>query len=263
MTNADVKTTSELKIGFPEMNEGNLRFAVGACRLYGKPGEPQDWIRGTYNDPTGTLPCRVLQEGDSLRITQEFTPLEFWSRFATPPMFDLSLGKAKPYSLELGTGASDVKLDLGGLPLTRMELKHGAGKVELDFSQPNPQAMSILNVASGAGSTALFHLANANFTEMRLEGGAAGYQLDFGGVLRRDAHVKIQTGLAEVQISIPAFTAARVITGAVMGSLEIGDGFTKKDGAFVTPAALEHHTPLLTIEAQVAIGALKVRATRA
>lgn len=262
MNTTDVKTTSQIQIAFPEVKEGYLRLGIGACRLYAKPADQQSWVSGTYDDPTGTLPCRVTEDGGTARITQEFTPFEFWSRFATPPTFDLTLGKAKPFGFALETGASDVKLDLGGVPLTRMDLKHGAGKVEVDFSQPNPEPMSVFDVASGAGGTMLHHLANANFADLRVEGGAAAYELDFSGTLRRDAHVRIHTGLASVEIWIPATTAARVISDAVMGSLEIGDGFTKKDGAFVTPAALTNVSPLLTIEVQVAIGSLKLRTTR-
>ena len=138
-------------------------------------------------------------------------------------------------------------------------MKHGAGKAAIDFSEPNPQVLSMFEVSSGAGGTELHHLANANFVEMRIEGGAAEYQLDFGGGLRRDAHVEMNIGLASVEIAIPAYTAARVISEVVLGSLEIGDGFTKKDGAFVTPAALNNGTPLLTIEAEVVIGTLKLR----
>jgi hypothetical protein len=43
---------------------------------------------------------------------------------------------------------------------------------------------------------------------MRLSGGAAGYELDFGGTLSRDAQVNIETGVSGVELTVPASTAA-------------------------------------------------------
>ena len=56
--------------------------------------------------------------------------------------------------------------------------------------------MELLEISSGAAAIELENLANANFSEMRLSGGAASYELDFGGVLSRDAEVSIETGIS-------------------------------------------------------------------
>jgi hypothetical protein len=56
--------------------------------------------------------------------------------------------------------------------------------------------MQLLEVSSGAAGIELENLANANFSEMRLSGGAAGYEPDFGGMLSRDAQVSIETGMS-------------------------------------------------------------------
>jgi hypothetical protein len=104
------------------------------------------------------------------------------------------------------------------------------------------------------------NLANANFTDMILEGGAAGYKFDFGGTLTRDAHVRLTTGMSGVEISVPAATAAKIKAEIVMGGLNIGDGFTKKDGAFWTEGALKGQTPVLTVEANISLGGLTIKA---
>jgi hypothetical protein len=70
-------------------------------------------------------------------------------------------------------------------------MKQGAGKVDMAFSTPNPQPMSLLRVEAGATGLEMKNLTNANFSEMTVDGGAAGYRFDFGGALRRDAHVRI------------------------------------------------------------------------
>ena len=65
------------------------------------------------------------------------------------------------------------------------------------------------------------NLANANFSEMRLSGGVAGYELDFGGALSQDARVSIERGLSGVEITVPAATAARVVAETTLGSVEV------------------------------------------
>jgi len=113
----------------------------------------------------------------------------------------------------------------------------------------------------GAEGIELENLANAGFSEMRLSGGAAGYELDFGGTLLRDAAVEIETGLSGVDISIPTATTAKIVAETTLGSVDVGDGFTKEEGAFWTEAGTAGAESLLTIRAGVRLGALKLRAT--
>jgi hypothetical protein len=121
--------------------------------------------------------------------------------------------------------------------------------------------MSLLKLDSGAVGLTMNNLANANFAEMTVDGGAAGYVFDFGGSLQRDAYVRITTGMASVEVRIPSTTAAKITTESVLGGLDVGDGFTKKEGAFWTEAATAGTTPVLTIHANVTIGALSLRTT--
>jgi hypothetical protein len=96
---------------------------------------------------------------------------------------------------------------------------------------------------------------------MRLSGGAASYELDFGGTLSRDAQVSIETGLSGVQVTVPAATTARVVAETTLGTVDLGDGFTKREGAFVTEGALSGDAPTLAIHAGVRLGSLRLRAT--
>jgi hypothetical protein len=163
--------------------------------------------------------------------------------------------------LTIEAGASDFDLDLGGIPLSRLMVRQGAGKFELDLSAPNPHPMQLLAVSSGAAGIELENLASANFSEMRLSGGAASYDLDFGGAPSRDAEVSIETGLSGVVVSVPGSTAASVTAESTLGSVDLGDGFTKREGAFLTEAALGGGVPTLKIRAGVRLGALRLAAT--
>ncbi|MCU0403255.1 MAG: hypothetical protein MUE99_01815 [Chitinophagaceae bacterium] len=226
-------------------------------------GAGQSWVAGTYDDPSNAVALRIVQNGDpgTIKITQAVSWPDVWGKPQYPPTFDLALGKGQPYALSMDMGAGEATADLGGLPLTQLTINFGAGKQVVDFSAPNPQPLERIKVAAGAASLELKNLANANFAEMIVEGGAAAYVFDFGGQLRRDAAFKITAGMAAVEIHLPASTAAKVVTETVLGSIDMSDGFMKKDGAFWNEAALFGATPVLTITASVVMGSIRLVTT--
>jgi hypothetical protein len=251
-----------VNLEYPASGELQLRISLGACRFSARPGEGEAWISGICQDPTGKRPPRIVEEGGIVQIT-ETEPS--WERipavFGGVPRYELELGKRRPFAMTIETGASEFEIDLGGVPVTNLQIRQGAGRFELDFSAPNPQLMELLEISSGAAGIELENLANAGFSRMRLSGGAAGYELDFGGVLARDAGAEIEAGLSGVEVSVPASTAARIVAETTLGGVEVGDGFTKREGAFLTEAALAGGGPLLTVRAGVRLGSLRLRAT--
>jgi hypothetical protein len=150
---------------------------------------------------------------------------------------------------------------LSGLPITQLILKHGAGRNELDFSAPNPVRMQSLEIGAGAGNLVARNLANSNTPQLRVDGGAAAFSLDFGGDLGADMEVRISTGVSSVEVSIPSSTPAKIYCEAMLSGLRVGDGFMKKEGAFWTQGALAGEGPLVTIRTKIAVGSLSIRAT--
>lgn len=249
-----------IEIDFPDEPLLNLRISVGACRLHVSPAaDDGKWVTGSYEDPTQDMPYRVTREGGSVRIAQKQGIGTLKSPFSGAPTMSLQLGKGKPYALTIESGASESSIDLGGLPITMLAIKKGAGKAEIDFSSPNPGTMDKLDIDAGAVSLFLRNLANAGFTSMTLDGGAATYEMDFGGELQRDAAVKISAGVSAVKVIVPGTTATKITPGSVLGSMDIGDGLMKKEGAFWTEAAVAGKEPALSIVASVALGTLALR----
>jgi hypothetical protein len=249
-----------IQVAHPSVGNPQLRIALGACRFRARPGEGDEWVTGTYNDPTDRRPLRVGEEEAGVTITEAEPSFErIQAVFGGMPRYEVELGNKRPFALTIETGASDFDLDLGGVPLSRLMVRQGAGKFELGFPQPNPEPMEILEISSGAAAIELENLANANFSELRLSGGAASYELDFGGVLSQDAEVSIETGISGVVVSVPSSTAARVTAETTLGSVDVGDGFTKSEGAFSTEAALRGDGPVLRIRAGVRLGSLQLR----
>ena len=60
---------------------------------------------------------------------------------------------------------------------------------------------------------------------------------------------------------MPVWMAARVVAETTLGSMGVGDGFTKCEGAFLTKGALGGRIPGLDIRAGVRLGALRLRVT--
>ena len=86
--------------------------------------------------------------------------------------------------------------------------------------------------------------------------------LCFGGTLSRDAQVNIETGLSGVEVAVPASTVARIVAETTLGSVEVGDGFAKKEDAFLTTGAMGEVAPVLTIRAGVSLWSLRLPARR-
>ena len=251
-----------IQVAYPSVDHPHLRIALGACRFTAGPGEGEEWLAGIYRDPTDRRPLRIIEEGPRVTITEAEPSFErIPAVFGGVPRYDVEFGKGRPFALTIETGASDFDLDLGGIPLSRLMVRQGAGKFELSFQRPNPEPMELLEISSGAAAIELENLANANLSEMRLSGGAASYELDFGGVLSREAEVNIETGISGIVVSVPASTAARVTAETTLGSVDVGDGFMKREGAFSTEAALGGDDPVLSIRAGVRLGSLQLRTT--
>jgi hypothetical protein len=252
---------TRIEIPYPTEPEPQLRIGVGACRLNLRPGKGPSWVSGTYQDPSGSLPLTITQQGGTVRIGQghRWTEILSWRRGA--PELDLAIdpGAGRGFAMAVETGASECECELGGLPLTRLAVRQGAGKMTLSFSAPNPAEMRQLEIGGGASGMTVSGLANDNAAEMSLEGGAASYVLDFGGNLRRDGSVRITTGMSSVDLRVPATTAARIRSESVLGSVDVGDGFTTRDGSYWTQAAQSGASPTLSISVSVTMGSLRLR----
>ena len=248
----------EININYPQSAERHLHITVGACLLRIKPGDIETWATGRYYGPIEALPLDISQMDGEVRITQRQNWAEITRLLDGPPVLELTLGKATSYGLTIETGASENFLDLGGLPLTRLSVRQGAGKLEANFSSPNPSLMDKLSISSGASNIEISHLANANFREMVVEGGAVALNLDFEGELQREARVRVSSAMSSTDINVPGATAARIVAQTVMGGINVGNGLTRRDDAYWTQAAVQGLQPTLLVQATVTMGALNL-----
>lgn len=249
-----------IRADFPEEDDLVLRLALGACRLVVTRGEGTPWVEGTYTDPSGDIPVRIDAEGGRLTIGQERSFAAAVGLFRGRPTCELRLGSGKPFRLQVETGASEVELQLGGVPLRGLDVKAGAGKLEVNVDRPNPTEADEVSLRIGAGGLETSGLGNLAAERLRADGGAASLALDLTGELRRPMDVTASAGMSGVRITVPGDRPVRVTTSATLGDTDLGDGFVTRDGAVHTLAEGE---PVLTVHATVALGSLQLRSATA
>lgn len=250
---------TEILIGYPKTTDDiKLHLQLGACRLTASPSDTPHWLEGNYQHLESALPPKLEQSGGTVKLSQDFSGIRLRG-WTNPPTFHLNFGRSKPFALQVEGGAAEMTYDLGGLPLRGLVIKQGAGSFDFNFSTPNPESIELVTVEVGAGALKLKNLLNANFTRMKMTGGAAEYKFDLGGELRQHAEMDLDIGLASVDLRIPPSLAVKLIPDTTLASVEIGDGFTKKDGAYWSQAALSSPSYLLTIKANIALGSMEVK----
>lgn len=127
--------------------------------------------------------------------------------------WDVRLGQNAPISLNLDLGAARGRVDLGKLRLTDTRIKTGAADLEVEWSEPNPETLDLLEVDAGAARVALEKLGNAHFDQMNFTGGAGNFDLDFSGDWQTSARVSIDAGLSNLRLTVPHTLGVRINTG--------------------------------------------------
>ncbi len=246
------ETPTSIDVPFPSVENPQLKLTATPARVQIRPGEPEPWVSGTYSEIEGGSGYKLSSSGNVTRLSTDWKVTKLRRGL---PEFNLALGTANPFALTIESGASDKNTcDFGGVPLTALEFRQGAGQFVLDFSKPNPAEMQTLNVSAGASSIELRNLANANAAEVSITGGVASFLVDFCGTLERDMHARINSGMAEVKVSAPRETAVKIVPNTTLSTLKVGDGFVTRDGAYWSEAAVAGTSPVLTIDLITALG---------
>jgi hypothetical protein len=252
-TNAD-----PIQIAYPNLSDLRLHLALGVCRVRITPGRGDTWVTGTFQDQSGPMLYNVTKDGGTIRLSTGWGPEAVMVMPGRGPVVDLVLGGSRPFALTVELDGGELEFELGGLPLTRLVLKQGAGRADVIFSDRNPFPMTLFQYSTGAGVAEFRELANANCAEFVLEGGAISYRCDFGGTLQRNATVRIATGASSLDIDVPATTPADVVAHALVGVAGGGADWTLWNGVLLHGSLPEDALPLLQFSATAAVGPVHV-----
>jgi hypothetical protein len=199
----------DLEAGFGNIHiqkgSANQLFAIDIDADLKK--DASEYIDYSNRDETGYLSINTT---DALKETRDkkkhslhisgFEDNNWLMRFtdAVPISFDIELG--------MGRG----EIDLTGLQIKDLNLSTGASSVSLRFDEKNKTSIDNITIETGLSKFKAYGLSNANFDNLKFEGGVGSYLLDFGGELQREVDVDIQIGLGSITLIIPDEIGAKV-----------------------------------------------------
>ncbi len=147
--------------------------------------------------------------------------------------WDLRFSDRVPLDLVMEVGAGECRMDLEGLPVSGLDLKFGAGDVDLIIG----------------GSRTL--------SDLDLEAGAGDIMLDLTGDWDVDMDARIKAGVGRVRIRLPIDTGVRVETQKGIGKVSMS-GLRRK-GSYYVNEAYGDSDATLYIEVETGIGAIELR----
>ncbi|NMC52319.1 MAG: hypothetical protein GYA48_01600 [Chloroflexi bacterium] len=256
---ADTQTFTFSQPPLPGQEEVEISIVMGAGELNIRPGSDQ-WAEGEIEYNIANLEPRFTASGNVLEISQNIESLRALPVGKTINQWDIALGNQTPMQLSVSAGAYDGDLDLSGLPISRLEISDGASNATVRFEEPNPIEMERFIYRTGASAVRLEELANANFAELEFSGGAGSYELDFEGDLRRDAHVRIESGVSSLVIRIPEGARARIQINGDLLEVNTRGQWSVEDNVYSTSLedADSPGGPLLDIEIGTGLGSLEL-----
>lgn len=125
-------------------------------------------------------------------------------------IWDIALSTRYRIELTADLGACESDFDLGGIPVTYVDMDIGAADAILTFSKPNPEIAEVITIDVGAAKFAVENLGNANFNRFVFDGGVGKFELDFSGEYKRKCRAKISIGLGKAIIYLPRDLPVRI-----------------------------------------------------
>jgi hypothetical protein len=132
----------------------------------------------------------------------------------------VALSPAVDLSLELNLGAVDADVELGGLRVSRLELKTGASQTMVRFSKPNAARCDRASISAGAAEVAVLGLGNSRCDEIDFEGGVGKVTLDFAGIWSSSAKVHVTMAMGELTLRLPRRIGVRLTMDKFLSRFE-------------------------------------------
>lgn len=235
-----------------EFTAGELRLMPAApgtlYRMESRYDSERYVPRSAYHAPSRELELGLRSEGKGgLRVTRA-QQLEQQATVWLSPEVELGLA--------LSLGASESRIDLGGLRLRNLRLQTGGSRTRLAFSRPGVGSCQEAVVEVGAGELEVDRFANSGCTRLRVNGGVGIVSLDLGGQAGADLTAEVTMTMGRLTLRLPKGAGVRLTLDRFFASFSPA-GFSRQGEQFVTP---DYATARRKIDLRVAssVGAVKV-----
>lgn len=259
-----VLVTEELSIPFPEADNPLLELTVAvAGNITAGPGEDK-LLEGTISYDVPEWRPEVTQTENRVAVKQRSSVT--WQAFESPINdWEIKIGKAKPFRLRVRTGVMRGEWELGGLPLTGLDVETGVSQNKLSFSEP-VFTVNTISIQTGVGETRLTGLLNARFREMRVSGGVGDVRLGFTGAeLVEDANVRMEGGVGGFNITVDKDTRALFKVSGLTHVNALGKIYKVKGGfgrsEYANDAYDDQEGPILEFDITLGLGGITLRTT--
>ena len=168
----------------------------------------------------------------------------------------LGLSTSVPLDLDLRLGATEARVDAGGLTLNRLRVETGAADAVLDFSAPNRTRLRRLDVQLGAAGFVITNLGNANVEYISVEGGVGSVDLDFGGSITQDVTVDANVALGKFSLRLPSDVGVRVEVKKLLASFD-HPGLYRNGNAYYS-ANWDDARVRIRVRAETVFGAIEI-----
>lgn len=168
----------------------------------------------------------------------------------------VSISPRVDLALDLTLGAADADVELGGLRITDLELKTGASRAVVRFSQPNPIRCRRADITAGAADVSVLGLGNSRCDEIEFQGGMGKVVLDFGGAWASSTRVEVRMAVGELTLRLPRRAGVRISMDKFLSSFESA-GLVRRGDAFASPN-YDRSQRHLDIDLTTAVGGVNV-----
>jgi hypothetical protein len=214
-----------------------LEYAAGNLRVIA--GQPDELYRmelsydqdryipvSDYDSPTGSVVLGLKAAGQGgVRVV---------SRKQLSQEATVTLSPAVDQILDLALGAVSADIDLGGLRINNLQMKTGASRSVVRFSQPNPARCDFAGFSAGAAEVSVVGLGNSRCDEIEFEGGMGKVLLDFSGAWSSSSQVEVKMAMGELTLRLPRKIGLRISMDKFLSSFE-PVGLVRRGNGFQSP----------------------------
>lgn len=236
-----------------------LEYAAGSLRV--APGRPGELYRmdlsydenryrpvSDYDPQTSSVVLGLRPEGEGgVRVV---------SRNQLSQIAAVALSPRVSLALDLTLGAVDADVELGGLSVTHLQVKTGASRAVVRFSQPNATRCQRTAISAGAAEVSVLGLGNSRCDEIVFEGGMGKTLLDFAGAWSSSTRVEVKMAMGELTLHLPRKVGVRISMDKFLSSFEPA-GLVRR-GAVFQSANYDRTQRHLDIALTTAIGGVNV-----
>jgi hypothetical protein len=240
-----------------------VSYEAGQFTLGPASGNRLYQVRLRY-DEEATSPIHDFGEGRlQVGVDRTTSPRRVTSPFSRrgngEDRLELQLGRQVPISLDLELGAVRTEMELGGIPLTALNLATGASDSFLQVSESNPLEMDRVALQVGAAAFRAEGLGRLNARSIEVDAGVGDVRLDLTGLIQERSRIEVSMGLGSVRIAVPRDVGIRLTRSTFLTSVN-ASGLSQRDGAYFSEN-WESADRTVEIQVDAAFGSITIERT--